>query len=327
MSTRPNASSNANSVAFGLAALLVLFGCGNSDTSGSETCDSSYKCQTAGQECNPQSGFCETVCQQSQCAASSECSSYFGTCIPVSCGQFVPCQEAGSYCDQNVHECYPVSGKCRVLEDCPRPDARVGKVTNRSCKDGFCQLSSAQPADISGQTSRPLAVFSPSPGAQLSLSDPLRWDGNLGATSIALVLTALPPNLSQILTTAVWGRVLPADADPVVRWEDGVAIQNGVWLQSSAAVPSGPLYFVVQAVRRGQLLGISLPIPFRLNSAWPALGAHCTDNNVLPGSCTNPARPQICLGGVCRQLCASHVDCAADKKLCGTPNNGVRTCE
>lgn len=87
-------------------------------------------------------------------------------------------------------------------------------------------------------------------------------------------------------------------------------------------MPSGPLYFVVQEVRGGQLLALSTPSPFRVGSSWLALYNPCSDHNVLSGCCQNPERPQIYWEGFCRLLCASHADCSAS--LCGPPVGGVR---
>ena len=330
MSTRPSASSRPRSFALVLGLGALLLGC-SGDTSGSQACGSNASCLVTGQECNLQTGYCATVCDQTLCKASSECSSHYGECTPVHCGYVVTCADSGDFCDPAAHECYPSSGKCSFPTDCPLFDGRLSKAATVACQGGFCRVSSAPPMiSFSGLSGRaaPLQVSSPSFGAKAATPDALRfqWDGSAGNTSVALVLTDLPQELSQVLTTAVWGRVLPAEAEPVASWQDGVAIQNGVWRDSSPAVPSGPLYFLVQAVRGGKLVAMSAPVPFRVGSDWPALSSRCSDNDILPGSCANPARPQICRSGSCRHLCASHLDCSAEGTLCEAPVNGVRIC-
>jgi hypothetical protein len=325
MNTRPKVPSKQRAARWlaELAATLLL-ACGGQG--GAPGCIPSV-CMMQGQECNPQTEQCESVCTQLQCAPRTECSGHFGSCVPVDCGQNTTCLAGGSICDIYAHACYPSSGKCSTLADCPQYDGQVRGATSLSCTDGFCHLAS-QPPPLPGPSGLfRIEVSAPAPGAQLAAdSDPqFQWSGGPGATAIALVLTDLPRDLTHVLSLAVWGRVLPATASPTTRWQEGTAIESGVWQASTPAIPPGPLYFLVQGVSDGELLAISTPVAFRVGSAWPMEGDPCADNLRLPGSCASPVGPLLCVSNHCRHLCAAHKDCPSGV-LCGAPVGGVRIC-
>jgi REP element-mobilizing transposase RayT len=48
-------------------------------------------------------------------------------------------------------------------------------------------------------------------------------------------------------------------------------------------------------------------------------------NAGIPGDCENYTEPLACVAGICRRLCASHLDCATGQ--CEEPQEGYRVCK
>lgn len=257
-----------------------------------------------------------------------------GGCVTVySCGQELPCLDAGQLCDPKADACYPASGACTTVASCP--NLRAALAGPLTCDAGFCRLGAPALALVPGLDGAGLVtVTSPLPGESLAASADLevRWSQPPGGDpALVYVLDAQPTSKEAVAASAIWGAAVRAGDARVARFSSGHSIAaDGTW-KAPVAFPAGvPLYAIVLAVRNDALVGSSAPVPFSVGAAWLGRGAVCTAPAgalVIPGACYDPARLQTCQAGACAVLCASHLDCADFGLRCGALVDGVRTCE
>jgi hypothetical protein len=293
-----------------------------------KTCTESSECDT-GLSCVPykQNSVCQ--CDVAACAEREDCISPLSPCRAVSCSKRVPCQDPAHVCDTFANRCLPVNGDCSEREVCPtlNPNARAGTIIECEPSTKLCsaKVKGIWPAFVSAPSK--IAITLPEAGALISPDDLPRfeWDPP-GRTSIVQVLTAVPTSAAEVLRFAVWGAALPRGAAAGVAWADGRPIANGQWYQQTAAAPAEGIYFVwVQQVDGESLLASSDFVPFAVGAQdpWKRPGNHCSVAG-FPGDCTSLARPQACVRGTCRLICASDLDCAP--RGCSPPEDGVRFC-
>lgn len=275
--------------------------------------------------------ICNPYCEHRLCPVGFEC---VGTndprCMPVECGKYVTCQDAGKICNELEYKCYTSNGSCLSDRDCPGYDKvfSFGNYAEDVCDmvTGFCRLQSKLPDAIDPAPS--IEIISPKIGASFKTQEDieLEWKAQ-SSPVIVLVTDVLPGSIFRLIDSAIWGIAVRADQPPIVRWSDGSAIRGGVWQAESSMPPIGvPLFLVVQAVDDGHLTAISRPIPFQIGKFWALPGDSCY---VSPGEqCYNPTIPMTCDDRRCRVLCASHRDCLAQGlTACGPFLNAIRLCD
>lgn len=262
-----------------------------------------------------------TYCEPDLCPEGQACIGNF--CTPVMCSERDPCS-SGEFC--YLFECFPASGSCRD-DPCPRLPEADEVVCG---PDQYCHVEQTPPPPISGLIAdRAVPVSRPSSGETFPAEADVRFTWNAGgAAVVVLVLDAVPAWSGEVLPSAIWGLARAASASPTARWADGVAIRDEVWQAAPEPAPEGaPLYLLVQAVHKGELVAISPLVPFIVGeSGWRLPGDACDVTE--PEPCANPGRAQTCYQGSCAVLCASSADCAGlPTPLCGLdPETSVRVC-
>jgi hypothetical protein len=138
-----------------------------------------------------------------------------------------------------------------------------------------------------------------------------RWTPTSSAV-IVYVLDAVPNEWSKLADDVIWGFAAPPSSVSAASWSMGETVTNGHWTAGAPVAPVNiPLYFVIEEVSGGNLVGLSALVPFVVGP-WPDVGSPCNENDAVPDECNNPSLPpQLCQNGLCRRLCASNADCMA----------------
>jgi hypothetical protein len=291
------------------------------------SCNPGHACVAAGNQM-----ACDVQCDSALCPADEACGSSVGNCVRAECTPSLPCVRAGDACDTTVHKCYSVNGDCsdRTCYDF----SAVKAVADSDCGgDGFCHLVpwEIRPPWLRHALSTPptLVIMAPTPGQSFPVAADVSvgWIDQ-GTSVIAYILSAIPPFPEAVSATAIWGVAMPSGGGTSATFQDGSAIVAGEWRDVLPSLPSDrPLYFFAFALREGEVVDVSMMVPFRVGSAWAALGDTCAGSQHLPDDCFNPASVQACRDGRCRRVCASHVDCEDLSLGCAEAVDGVRICE
>jgi hypothetical protein len=240
---------------------------------------------------------------------------------PGDCSDRVPCLAPDEVCDPRAFVCYPATGVCADTSECPRFDDAFPETASVACSGGFCRVTPPAAIAIPSLVAPAIGVAFPEPGHAFAATADVVFEWNAsGFSSILLVLDGERPDLLVTpQAAAIWGLARPngfvQQARPA---SEGFGIEAGTVTARAELPPDTLLYLLVQLVSDGALEGASRLVPFRVGASWPLPGDACLQDG-LPGACGNPALPQVCLGGTCRALCASHVDCAAYSVPCGAP--------
>jgi len=266
---------------------------------------------------------CALQCDDDECLRldpSWQCSSAQGACKSVECGRKIACSTA-EFCDLSLFRCYPTSGACSTVSDCPVFGLVDG--VELSCTSGSCVLNRPSPSFVSGLDTRGVVeVLSPTPGQEFANEGEVafQWTA-VNAPVLVVVADAEPTTLDKLRAHAVWGFAGKSDEAGVIHWANGVHVTAAGWNGVPAEPPQEvPLFVVVQAVQRGVLLGASRAVPFSIGKAWKTEGDSCEDQGVVNGSCANPARVLVCNSGQCRVACASNLDCSSESGCAITPS-------
>ncbi len=141
-------------------------------------------------------------------------------------------------------------------------------------------------------------VFASEADLQFSWTDP-------GAPVLAMVYEIAPRTLAD-LGDAIWGAALTIRT--TAGWSEGHAIAGGVWSANPGVAPTAtPLYFLVEALRDGEVVGLSQTVVFQVgDGGWKQPGDACAADGTIAGECFNAAIPQACLQGQCASFARRH---------------------
>lgn len=314
----------------GAGTTVTRLGCATPCGAGLPPCPDGRACTTVGT-----SSLCDPRCSSALCPERSECSTVdplAASCVEVECGFFTACLGTARICDAQSRACYPENGSCATLADCPKFDGRSAAAgAELACVEGFCRLRPAPLPLLPGlDRGRRVELSSPEAGSSYESASAVKveWSREPGEAAVVLVLSDVPVSRSELASRTVCGIAVGAEEEPWVTLDRCRRIRDGQWMEETVALALGvPLHVVVELVTLDGLVGTSRIVPVQIQGGWREPGADCGSALAIPGPCYHPARPQACVDGRCRVLCASHQDCAAYGLACSQPAGGLhRTC-
>jgi len=279
-------------------------------------------------------GFC--ICSTKKCGIHSFCDqeTKYGECVEPICRSNKDCGK-GEAC--TLGRCFDLNGACESEDDCEVPGTIKKTFTmdcTKTCRILVDDEALVYPAFY--KASRVLQLYSPGRWDELTQGKVrFSWEAPPdGAWSMLIVTDRLVTE--RLAAAAKWVAYIPNDGsqDPVstARWADGFTVENGEAVAQSVPLVPGSYYAFALHIREGKVEAASVEVPFRIDSTWPNPGLPCDTRKDIFADCRHPDRPQGCIDGECRVLCASHADCieyvgGADPAFCGVPNaNGYRVC-
>lgn len=342
-------------VAHALALLLgaAIVGCSAGDDDARPSCDDALACGGSGgsggtaaagagelpcDEANPcevgracVEGSCDPLCSDALCqqalGSRAECrGGELGFCEELAeCGRIVACASDGSVCDSTSDTCFPKSGSCSTVDDCPFMFWSAEQ-QGLTCKNRFCDYP-RPPLVVMADVPTSLEPVAPVPGTTLESATDFHVELD-GPDALYVVVVAREPirRLSQLEGKGIW--VASRSGAGSLRWHEGTALPGG---GPAPELPAQtPLYLTALRYDAGRLAAASAAIPFALGDGWRHPNEACSDVGIVRGSCSHPDRLQGCSArSRCAVVCASNRDCPTPLTSgeCDVPDDtGIRFC-